>query len=471
LTQLPAALVADVQVQECVEQFATRALDICERFKPRLFGAALPLSRELHANTAGLVGVMLELAGCFRNVAGSLHEPRLHVRRNDPCVFISQGLRLVDEAFLVAGMSGCTQPGGLWQRAYQLFLADRRLEGAPRRKSDAPAAEAALHFKCLLALHALQPESLNARELVWAHDYLEEAAVAAVISRSPVSPPGSDFWIDPAEDAAPVASVRSVPPAESGLLHFSAHGVARHAVTQMDWLRTQMSEAEARGEKRGFDLLEADAPGLPVGLTSLEALSLLGRMRDRWAAPPNRGQERQPHRYSVQVCAGLRAIWDLMRRGDGAVRIAEWQVCNESRGGYAIMAISGSVGALSVGMPLAVRRDADQPWSIGLVRWIRCATPEQVDLGLQIIAQSCMPVTIGFRGGNLRLTAPALILPPEPALRRNRGILAPAGTYTSHAFSLRDEKHSSVAQARTLSLDMQTASVEFFQYEVDPYPI
>jgi hypothetical protein len=82
-----------------------------------------------------------------------------------------------------------------------------------------------------------------------------------------------------------------------------------------------------------------------------------------------------------------------------------------------------------------------------------------------------MPVTIGFRGGNLRLTAPALILPPEPALRRNRGILAPAGTYTSHAFSLQHEKHSSVAQARTLSLDMQTASVEFFQYEIDPYPI
>ena len=72
----------------------------------------------------------------------------------------------------------------------------------------------------------------------------------------------------------------------------------------------------------------------------------------------------------------------------------------------------------------------------------------------------------------MQSTTHALILPPLPALRRNQAILAPAGTYASRRFVLVHEgEHLYVAQARVLSLDMQTANVELFQYEIDPYPI
>lgn len=466
LTALSAATSAPPG-RECVEQLAARALDVCERFKSRLLNAALPLPGDMNAAAAALAGAMLDLAGYFLRLAGSALERRILGRRPDPVVFISRGLRLVDEAFLTSAMSGMVEPAGLWRRAYELNFADGGREGEPDGGGD----DAVPHFKRLLALSALQPESLTARELAWAHDYLEAVAAAVVVSRAPVQPTASAFWLDPSADAAPVAMVRGSPPAIAGLLHFSAHGVSRRAAAHADWVKVRLSEAQAKGEQRGTELLEPDAGGLPVGLTPIEALSLLERMRDRWASPPNRSQPRRPQQYTVQVCAGLRAIWEASRRGADASGIGEWTVCNESPGGYAVMAVSGVAGGLCAGMPVALRRGADQPWSICLVRWIRSDNPERAELGLQLIAQSCTPVTVGFRGGDVRLTTPALILPPTAALRRGEAILAPAGTYTSRGFSLvREAEHIYVAQARVLSLDLQTANVELFQYEIDAYP-
>ena len=81
------------------------------------------------------------------------------------------------------------------------------------------------------------------------------------------------------------------------------------------------------------------------------------------------------------------------------------------------------------------------------------------------------PAFLAMCGGDVRVAVPALILAPKAALRRNQAILAPAGTYTSRGFSLvHDGERIYVAQARVMSLDMQTANVELFQYEIDPYP-
>lgn len=466
LAALPVSISSSAEGRECVEQLAARALDACDRFKPRLLDAALPLPRELNAASVELVAAMLDLATNFLGFAQSAGERRVLVRREDSSAFVSHGLRLVREAFLVSAMGGAVVPLGLWSRAQQLFAARVR-DGQPEAAQDV----AALDFKRLLALAALQPESLTGRELAWSSDYLEAAADAAVISGTPLQPAASVFWLNPSEDAGPVAMVRESPQTEAGVLYFSAHGVSRRAAAHIDWLKARLADAESEGECRGTELLAPDAEGLPVGLTPAEALSLLERMRDRWASPPNRAQPRRSQQYTVQVCAGLRSIWEANRRGADSSSTVEWTVHNESPGGYAVMAVAGVTGTLSAGMPVALRRDAGQPWSICLVRWIRSDQPDRAELGLQLIAQSCTPVTVGFRGGDVRMTVPALILPPKAALRRNQAILAPAGTYTSRAFSLvHDGERVYVAQARVLSLDLQTANVELFQYEIDPYP-
>jgi hypothetical protein len=455
-----------------IEQFDLRVFDVCDRFKPRLLNAALPLSRELHGASVDLVGALLDIAGGYLSLIGKLRERWTLGARSDPGVFAAHASRLVHEAYLLASMSGATPPAGLWLRAYKVILADGRLEGGADVAPDTPAAETAFHLKRLCALAVLQPESLTPREVVWAHDFLEGVAAAAGLSRDPAQPDSSAFWMDPAQDSPPVATVRREAPGREGILHFSSLGLARRTGEYIDWLKTRISEAEVVGLERDTDLLEPDLSGLPVGLTPVESLALLRRMRDRWAMPPSREQPRRHHQCTVQVCVGLKSIWEMSRRGPAAVSLAEWIVYNESPGGFAVMCVSGEIGALSAGMALALRRDIGQPWSICIVRWIRSENPDQVELGLQLVSQSFTPVSIGFRGSDVRLTAPALILPPAPALRRNQAMLAPAGTYRSRRFILvHDGGRVYVAQGRVLSLDIQTASVELFQFEIDPYPI
>lgn len=470
--RLPEPGAAGPLFQQCIEQFEARALDLCDRFKPRLLNAALPLSRELHAAAGELVDALQAVAGGLHQLAETARERWRPVRRIDPHVMAGRALALMHEAFLLATMSGTVAPAGLWRSVYGIVLDGGGFDALADARPDSSLGEAAHRLKRLLALSVLQPESLTARELVWANDYLEGVADEAVLSRDPLQPAASSFWINPVDDAPPVAAIRCVPPAVAGLVHFSAYGISRAVVAQADWLKGRVAEAEVAGLERDGELLEPDVSGLPVGLTPVEALSLMERMRDRWALPPNRMQQRRAYQYSVQVCTGLRAIWEATQPGATSARITEWMVYNESPGGYAIMSVAEVAGSLSAGMAVAVRRDAGHPWSICIVRWIRSDNPEQVELGLQLVAQTCTPVSIGFRGGEARSTTPALLLPPVPALRRNQAILAPAGTYGSRRFVLVHEgEHLYVAQARVLSLDMQTASVELFQYEIDPYPI
>jgi hypothetical protein len=108
-----------------------------------------------------------------------------------------------------------------------------------------------------------------------------------------------------------------------------------------------------------------------------------------------------------------------------------------------------------------------------IVRWLRSDNPEQVELGLQVIAHGGGAATIAFRGGEMKTILPALVLPPLSGVRHNPAILVRTGSYASRRFVLvRDaEQRLYVAQGRVISLDMQTANIELLQYEIDPYPI
>ena len=131
------------------------------------------------------------------------------------------------------------------------------------------------------------------------------------------------------------------------------------------------------------------------------------------------------------------------------------------------------IDSYAPGIAIAIRRSDEEPWSLCIVRWIRTETPEQIELGLQVIGNAAKPVSVGFRNAEqLRPMRHALVLPPVAALGRQQAILAPAGTYTSRRFALvSDLDRLYIAQGRLLSLDMQTANIELFQFEIDPYPI
>lgn len=471
LAQLGEPGVSATQLQRCLDQFDVRVRDLSNRFRPRLLTATLPLSRELFAATNDLIEALLDIAAGFQRLADDVRQRWVRTQILGSAALGAQAQQLVGEAFLNGALASSPAPFTLWQRAHALMLDAVRHEGG-KEFGVATQTRTAFFYKRLLCLAVVQPESLTARELSWLFDYLEGAAARATLDQEPPVMEAAAYWIDAAQDGPPVALARRGPPAVDGLWYFSAAPLAARVSEQIEWLENRILEAEVVGLERDGELLAPDVSGLPEGLTPLEVLSLLRRLRERWSTPPLREQARRRHQYTVQVCAGLRAIWELGRRGESGGRIAEWMVLNESPGGYAIMCVSGLEGVLSAGMALALRRDAGQPWSICIVRWIRSDNPDQVELGLQVVAQTFTAVQIAFRGGDAHSTVPALILPPLAATRRNQALLAPAGSYVSRRFVLIQEAaHLYVAQCRVLGLDMQTANVELFQYEIDPYPI
>lgn len=458
------------QRENLLDLFRVRALDISGRFRPALLTASLPLSRELHVPAVTLIDSLLVIAESYRELLADLQRRWLWSKRQEMIVLGGHALGLVGEAAILGAMAGAAAPFGLWQRAHVLWMAC----GLRDQMNDAGADEdmpvAGRHYRRLLAIAASQPESLTARELQWLYDYLDMAAVDAALATQPLIPAASAYWLDLAQDSAPIAIARTRAAEGSNILHFSPQPMTKRLGVQIDWLEERILQAEVVGLERDGELLDPDTSGLPEGLTPVEVLTLLRRLRDRWASPPLRAQPRRKHQHSVQVCGGLKAIWDLGRGSHAAV--VEWRVFNESPGGYAILRVGAVDSALSAGMILALRREDSQPWSVCVVRWIRTDNPDQVELGLQVVAQGFNSVSIGFHGVDARITTPALMLPPLPVVRPHLALVTHAGTYTSRRFVMVHEGSKLyVAQGRVLGLDMQTAAIELFQYEIDPYPL
>ncbi|ANQ86325.1 hypothetical protein dqs_3298 [Azoarcus olearius] len=470
LVALNEGAVSSARLQGCADQFDIRVRDLSNRLRPRLLTATLPLPRDLHQAIGDLVAALLDLAAVFRRLVEDLRQRWLRTQIVEAATLVAQALQLLSEAGFNAVMAGSTLPFGLWQHAHALAVGAARQEGGRDGEIGAQA-RWAFHYKRLLCLAVVQPESLTPRELSWLFEYLEGAAGRARLERAPALLDSAAYWIDPAQDSPPVAVARRAAPDVDGLWCFDPAPLARRVAEQIEWLENRILEAEVVGLERDGELLASDLSGLPEGLTPVEVLSLLRRLRDRWSAPLLREQPRRRHQYTVQVCAGLRAIWDLGRHGESSARLAEWLVLNESPGGYAIMCVAGIEGVLSAGMALALRRGAGQPWTICIVRWIRSDNPDQVELGLQVVAQDFTAVQIAFRNADTPHTVPALILPQLDSVRRAEALLAPAGSYVSRRFVLMQEgERLYVAQCRALGLDLQTANIELFQYEIDPYP-
>lgn len=453
---------------EMLQQFGARALDACGRLRPRLLDAALPLSRELHVAADALVELLRDIATAIERLEARRETRWLRFGREEAERGGEQAFALISEAHIIVSMSGASAPEGLWRSAHAL--------GGMAREAGHDVDEAAVRrlflYRRMLAAAVAQPESLTPRESSWMFDYLDSIAMQAQLSHEPVEPSAAGYWIDLAGDAPPVAVCRRPPPAGAALCYFSPAPLAPRTREHIEWLETRMIEAEVNSLEIDGEPLAPDVAGLPLGLAPAEILSLLRRLRDRWAMPPLREQPRRRHRYAVQVCVGLRAVWELGRGAIGAARIAEWMVLNESPGGYAIMSVSGVQGTVAAGMVVALRRDVDEPWTVCIVRWVRSDDPDQIELGLQTMSQSFASIQLGFRGSEVRTTSPGLMLPAMPPVRRNAVILAPAGTYTSRRFVfVREGPPLYVAQGRALGLDMQTANVEMFQYETDPYAL
>jgi hypothetical protein len=454
--------------QEVLGLLCQRANDVCGRFRPGLLARALPVSNELHAETFSLTESLLGLSSELRALYDDIRHRKFMTRQPDLSELCNFSLGVLSEIYLLSTLLGAATPFGLWQRIHDAWISSGQYEQLKDDSSEPQPSKLNLLYKRLLTMSVSQTESLTVREQHWLFDYLETIGGDLVLAPVPLPPEVSSYWFDPNQDMAPVACVRRMPEKGVEAVYFSMEEIVHRIDVQILWLEKGLLDLDVSARKSGdSEILEVGSAILPLGLTPLEILSLLRRLREQWSAAPERTEVRVRQHYTVQVCVGLKNVWAMGR--NAPVAAAEWTVYNESPGGYAILSVGGVHRSLSAGAIVALRREASQEWTICMVRWVRTDTPQQVELGLQALGRGFTPVLICFRGNDMLV--PALMMQRGKGPHEHRALVTEAGTYVSNQFVMVHEAAGNLylAQGSAFGLDMQTATIEIFQFEIDPY--
>lgn len=403
-----------------------------------------------------------ELASVFAGIVEADRTDGSGGRPRKPAIAAARSLECLAQGYRLGLLAGAPAPAGLWRDAHRLYR-EVRAESGPSQAAIHGYPDAARTYREMLALAAVQPSCLSAVELLAASDYGSRfAATVEITDRVPEEPDYRSFWLDQNLDMAPVAVARKLPPRGEGIVFVSCARLGLLAAEQV-------RELEA-----GTD---AEHLHLPPEAGEASYRGLLQRLHDAWVEPPSRHLARRHNRRPVEVCIGFDLVRDLLAQkapGDAGIPAhSSWMVLNESPSGFAIAHAKGDVGALVTGGVVALRSDAQRPWDVCVVRWLRAASPERIEAGLQVLSCGARPVRIAFRGARNTGTAVAgLLVPAAPAVRAHEAILVPAGSCASRRFLMvTDEEHTHVVQGRMVNLDLQTALVELFEFQPDPYPV
>lgn len=118
--------------------------------------------------------------------------------------------------------------------------------------------------------------------------------------------------------------------------------------------------------------------------------------------------------------------------GPGPAGAVTVRTNNESAGGYCIEWYAQNAPRLRVGEVLGIQSvHEEMQFSIGLIRWIQCASADALRVGVELIAPHCRAANsyVGdlraIRNRRSLKTEPALMLPPIPASSQPATVLLP----------------------------------------------
>jgi hypothetical protein len=135
--------------------------------------------------------------------------------------------------------------------------------------------------------------------------------------------------------------------------------------------------------------------------------------------PPDRLALEAESRDEQQVTTPMPELYRIDSR---------WQVRDESAGGLSL-ARSGATGVpIRVGDVLGIQNPVLNQWRIGVVRWVKSATTDHVEMGVEMLAPHAQPLAVRPAGTDVVPYSQALLLPPIEALRQPATLLVARGT-------------------------------------------
>jgi hypothetical protein len=429
-----------------LELFQVRAAALTRALKPHLLDASLPLLQRLRTIAQGLIDIHGTLATLTLRVVfepGTAGSQDFRQSLPTLCVGILKNLAEQQQAaLLVAG----PPPANLWANVQTVFQLLRSLP------PEAVLPRANRQLKGILALTAAQPETFTARELAFLVEYLDLFSSAVEIDPSPTLPSEQWYWLEDGRDLPPVAVTRRAPPQQRTVFFFSCATLGSQAAAHAASDPASLAPSAYRPNEKFRQTLAQAA--------------------ERWSVPPRRRSHRRSAHFRVEICTSLSDLWALLGGHHPGKPVAampavtQWMVLNESPGGFCVMHVSGAIGRLTAGDAIGMRMPDETTWTVCLIRWARSDNPEHVEIGVEMIAPSASAISVA---GGPEGAAPALLLPPLPALHRSETVLVPRGHYGIPTFTMIREADGKLqlTECRPERLAAQTASVEIIEFSRD----
>lgn len=410
-------------------------------------GMALPLADKSHQLATLARELLVELANGYKIVLQASNARLLGFNRKPDQAFIMQRILAAHSRILTVSYEGyAAVPAGLWSEMHHIFRYALHHNLQDEIIIDTPPGNVSQVYRICLLLATADPYRLTPAETNKVFDLLRLFGDRAKI-QAPAStlPENGVFRIQADTDHPPSALTRHTGTADPGSdLFFNTLEVARH----LHHLLTRL--------KAGASAVQL---GLPVYADEFNYQSLLQRLIRNWGGASVRHYTRRGGAHAeVEICSGLRAIHGLLSSESGIaatgdpvaypedeIRIGTvsvvgrnlrnetatsyWKVLNDSANGLSLHKKNITGVHLKVGEVVAVRSQLHPVWNIGVVRWLRNAPADQIELGLQMLSPRPQPVWVRSAAGKIRTNQPALLFPPNPALQRAQQLLVPRGIY------------------------------------------
>ncbi|AOY00504.1 hypothetical protein [Jeongeupia sp. USM3] len=392
-----------------------------------------------------------ELAlGYKRTLIDRLEKRSLFGGNRTAVLAIQQALHAHYRLLLLCSRIHMSVPGGFWLETHRLFryagenklLDDGRDEGMPAGN---------LSYKRMLLLTLADP-------LRYAQDELDKV-IELVESYAPLIHFQSPSKLAAAAGFFLIRLDRDEPPRYVGARNTDGVGNAALLVDTIEL-----------GKKlhRALHALEAKAPLAHDRAKVRMWMELLRRVNRQWSIAPKRLFQRIQTDARIELCLGLAA--SVHSTGAGWAGAAEpprsqWQVINESPGGYAVRGDATLAPELArPGEIVALRVLGDAQWMVASVRWLQQHDDGRVDMGLQVMSAQPTPAMVRAAGPHDAAALPALLIPEIAVLKQAAQLAASKGTYAPLR-ELAVDTPDGTLRLRATKLVEQQMGYDLFEYQ------
>ncbi len=458
LTEITAAPFPPAQRLRLLALLQARVNKTSEILKPKLIDARLPLPDTLRRIARGLMNVHGIVGNSLLHNLQDLDTSQALPSAVDVAANVRDLAHNLAEQLQVSLLVATAPPVGLWLQVHAAF---KLVEKFSAGESQSVAGDV---IKGVLALAAVQPESLTAPEIAIIIDFLSEFSAAVSIAAKAEEPADGWFWVEETQDAAPVALARKPAPLIGHVSYVSCAKLAELANQRLAILNDGGAGITQRLSK---------SAGVEV------VRDVLARAHTRWLSPPKRQEIRRTSHYRVEICAPLTRLWQVlgdnqnMPESEKAALSTQWLVLNESANGYAMMHVSGAIDDLVAGDVVGVRTAPDQPWKICLLRWGRSDNPAHIEIGLELASPSgAAPVQIACQpgeGGGEPAVTPSLLLSMSKRQQGEEVLFVARNQLPNRRFTMVKEEDNrfSVTECEVQHMVLQTARVEVVSFRRD----